>query len=84
MRIGTLLACTLVGLAGSIAPLPAQGIKDPPNNSSGILTQKSGTGVSPQQPSRPTSVTNVPTNQTPSGTSVQRVYRNGKLITIVR
>jgi hypothetical protein len=60
----------------------AQGTKDPANfgnvsNSNARPAQVSG-------PSRPTAIMNAPNNILPAGTAIQRVYRDGKLQTIVR
>lgn len=58
----------------------AQGTKDPANFGSVSNAKPQMTA----QPSRPTAVQNTPTNMLPPGTAVQRVYRDGKLVTIVR
>ena len=60
----------------------AQGTKDPANF--GAVTNSNSKSQQTTAPSRPTSVRNVPIDMLPAGTAVQRVYRDGKLQTIVR
>jgi hypothetical protein len=77
MRIILLLLGTV---AFSVGPALAQGVKDPPNYGKFAVPKTQSVGTS----SRPTTINNVPTAALPSGVGLQRVYRDGKLITIVR
>jgi len=78
LRLGLLTVATLVISSG---PLPAQGIKDPPNYGTATTTrQPSG----PTPAGRPTAVQNIPTNMLPPGTAIQRSYKDGKVHTYVR
>jgi hypothetical protein len=77
MRIILLL---LGAVAFSVGPSFAQGVKDPPNYGKFAAPKMQSVGTS----SRPTTIKNVPTAALPSGVGLQRVYRDGKLITIVR
>lgn len=73
-----LFATAFMACAGTAAV--AQGVKEPSNFGSGSQTRSTTTS----QVSRPTTITNVPTNALPPGYGVQRTYRDGKLQTIVR
>lgn len=77
MRCGT-LALAIATISGTAAF--AQGVKDPPNYA---MTPTRPAFTTPQ-PSRPTAVYNVPTGSLPSGTAVQRTYRDGKLQSNIR
>jgi|AraplaDrversion2_2_1032049.scaffolds.fasta_scaffold32750_3 hypothetical protein len=59
----------------------AQGVKDPANYGASSTTTRTPAAT---DPSRPTSVWNVPANSLPSGVAVQRVYKDGKLQNVVR
>jgi hypothetical protein len=58
----------------------AQGVKDPSN--SGPVTSTRTQPVA--EASRPTTIRNVPTAALPSGTAIQRTYKDGKLQSNVR
>ena len=69
----SLVATTVVALA--------QGTRDPANFGS-VSNAKPQTAT--PTASRPTSIQNTPVNALPPGVALQRVYRDGKLQTIVR
>lgn len=77
MRSTWLIGLIVTAMTGTAL---AQGTRDPSNFGSVSNAKPQTTS----QASRPTAVQNVPTNMLPAGTAVQRVYRDGKLVTIVR
>ena len=66
-----------------VQPVGAQGVKDPANFPAKI-TQDTKKTQSAQDPSRPTTIRNLATGSLPSGTAVQRVWKDGKPTTIPR
>ena len=79
MRLAWSIGLMMTVAAGAAS---AQGTKDPANFGSVSNANKPQTATAPA--SRPTSVQNTPINALPPGMAVQRVYRDGKLQTIVR
>ncbi len=77
MRIVLLL---LAAVALPASPALAQGVKDPPNYGKFTAPQMQTIAT----PGRPTAVRNIPTAALPPGARVQRVYRDGKMITIIQ
>jgi len=77
MRLILLVATTVICSTGLAA---AQGTKDPANY--GTVSNSRPQAAS--EPSRPTAIRNIPNNALPAGTSIQRVYRDGKLHSIAR
>ena len=77
MRLGTVVLA-IATVSGTAAL--AQGVKDPPNYAMAPTRPAFAT----PQPSRPTSVYNVPNGSVPSGAAVQRTYRDGKLQSNIR
>lgn len=69
-------------LAATSQAVLAQGTRDPANF--GTVSNAKPQTATTTPASRPTSVQNTPTNALPAGMAVQRVYRDGKLQTIVR
>lgn len=67
-----LLVCGAVILTSGMAQ--AQGVKDPANFGA-VANSKP---QSAPEPSRPTTVRNIPTNMLPSGAAIQRGYKDGK------
>lgn len=76
-------SAVLLVLAFLEQPVMAQGVKDPPNypqtNVQG--SKKAQTG---QDTSRPTAIKNAAEGSLPAGMSVQRVWKDGKLIAVPR
>jgi|tagenome__1003787_1003787.scaffolds.fasta_scaffold19091831_2 hypothetical protein len=77
MRASLLVLGLMALLADSAL---AEGIKDPPNYGTFPPPKTQATN----DPSRPTTTRNIPSNALPSGVAVQGVYRDGKLKTIAR
>jgi hypothetical protein len=79
MRLAWIAGLMLTAMAQAAL---AQGTRDPANFGS-VSNAKPQTTATPPA-SRPTSVQNTPSNALPAGMAIQRVYRDGKLQTIVR
>ena len=70
-------------LAFLVQPALAQGVKDPPNYPQ--TNVQGGKKAQPgQNASRPTAINNVAAGSLPAGAAAQRVWRDGKLVTIPR
>ena len=78
MRLAWSIGLMMTVSAGAAV---AQGTRDPANFGA-VSNAKPQATTTPS--SRPTSVQNTPINALPPGMAVQRVYRDGKLQTIVR